>query len=91
VAKRIAFSNDMPDFFKTEGGAYVQWVDEYDYAGSGPLSIVPNCSTTHFNLIGSGGVDAKLFRLPGKGTFDLYNKNATITGPDIPACRIAQK
>jgi hypothetical protein len=82
---------DKSDFFKTEGGAYVQWVDEYDYTGSRPLSIVPNCSTTHFNLIGSGGVDAKLFGLPGKGTFDLYSKNATTTDPDIPACRIAQK
>jgi hypothetical protein len=23
-------SKENPDFFRTEGGAYVQWVDEYD-------------------------------------------------------------
>jgi hypothetical protein len=86
---RLGGSPSKPDFFKIEGGAYVQWVDEYDYAGSGPLSLVANCSTTHFNLIGSAGADAKLFGLPGKGTFELYTKNATTTEPDIQACRIA--
>lgn len=84
-------SKDNPDFFKTEGGAYVQWVDQYDYTGSGPLSVVPNCTTTHFNLSASGGVDAKLFGLDTKGTFDLYSSQSTKTDPDIPACRIVPK
>jgi hypothetical protein len=84
-------SKDNPDFFKTEGGAYVQWVDQYDYTGSGPLSVVPDCTTTHFNLTASGGVDAKLLGLDSKGTFDLYSSQSTKTEPDIPACRITQK
>jgi hypothetical protein len=84
-------SKNSPDFFKTEGGAYVQWVHEYDYTGSGPLSVVPNCTTTHFNLTGSGGVDAALLGLAGKGTFDLYSSSSTTTNPDIPACRVTQK
>ncbi len=85
------FSNDNPDFFKTEGGAYVQWVDEYDYTGSGPMSVVPDCTTTRFNLSAVGGVDAKLLGLNSKGTFDLYSSQSTKTEPDIPACRIDQK
>jgi hypothetical protein len=84
-------SKEDPDFFRTQGGAYVQWVNEYDYTGSGPMSVVPDCATTHFNLIASGGVDAKLFGLDGKGTFDLYSNKSTKTDPDVPACRIAQK
>jgi hypothetical protein len=84
-------SKDNPDFFKTEGGAYVQWVDQYDYTGSGPLSVVPDCTTTHFNLTANGGVDASLLGLNSKGTFDLFSSQSSKTEPDIPACRIAQK
>ena len=84
-------SKDKPDFFKTEGGAYVQWVDEYDYTGSGPMSVVPNCTTTHFNLTANGGFDAGLLGLLGKGTFDFYSNNSTTTDPDIPGCRITQQ
>lgn len=84
-------SNRNPDFFRTEGGAYVQWVDQYDYTGSGPLSVVPDCATTHFNLTANGGVDAKLLGLNSKGTFDLFSSQSTKTEPDIPACRISQK
>jgi hypothetical protein len=84
-------SKEDPDFFRTQGGAYVQWVNEYDYTGSGPMSVVPDCATTHFNLIASGGVDAKLLGLDGKGTFDLYDNKSTKTEPDVPACKIAQK
>jgi hypothetical protein len=83
-------SKDSADFFRTEGGAYVQWVDEYDYTGSGPMSVVPNCTTTHFNLIASGGVDAKLLGLDGKGTFDLYKSESSKTEPDIAGCRVAK-
>lgn len=83
-------SKNQADFFQTEGGAYVQWVDEYDYTGSGPMSVVPNCTTTHFNLTASGGVDAKLLGIDTKSSFDLFKKNSTTVEPDIPACRISQ-
>jgi hypothetical protein len=84
------FSKDNGDFFRTEGGAYVQWVDEYDYAGSGPMSVVPNCATTHFNLIASGGVDAKLLGLDGKGSFDLFKSESAKTEPDVAGCRVSK-
>jgi hypothetical protein len=80
-------TKDKASYFKTEGGAYVQWVEEYDYTGSGPLSVVP-CTTTHFNLIASGGVDAKILGLSSDDKFELYNKNWTTTDPDVPACKI---
>ena len=79
-------TKDKAAYFKTEGGAYVQWVEEYDYAGSGPLSIVP-CTNTHFNLIASGGVDAKLLGLGSDGKFELYKKSWTTTDPDVPICK----
>jgi hypothetical protein len=84
-------SKDTSDFFRTEGGAYVQWVNEYDYTGSGPMSIVPNCTTTHFNLIASGGFDAKLLGLNGKGSFELFKTGSSTTDPDVGGCRISSK
>ena len=84
-------TKDKPDFFRTEGGAYVQWVNEYDYAGSGPMSVVPNCSTTHFNLIASGGFDSALLGISGKGTFEFFKTSEAKTEPDVPACRVGQK
>jgi hypothetical protein len=84
-------SKDTPDFFRTEGGAYVQWVNEYDYAGSGPMSIVPNCSTTHFNLIASGGFDSRLLGLSGKGSFELFKTGLSKTDPDVAGCRVSSK
>jgi hypothetical protein len=83
-----ALSKDQADLFRTEGGAYVQWVDEYDYTGSGPMSVVPDCTTTHFNLTASGGVDAKLLGFGGKGSFDLFSSSSSKTEPDVPACKI---
>jgi hypothetical protein len=85
------FLKDNSDFFRTEGGAYVQWVDEYDYTGSGPMSIVPNCTTTHFNLIASGGFDAKLLGLNGKGSFELFRTGSSTTDPDVGGCRMSSK
>lgn len=84
-------SKDTSDFFRTEGGAYVQWVHEYDYTGSGPLSIVPNCTTTHFNLIASGGFDAKLLGVDGKGSFELFKTQSSTTEPDIGGCKVSTK
>ncbi|WP_109488491.1 hypothetical protein [Occallatibacter savannae] len=84
-------SKDIADFFRTEGGAYVQWVNEYDYTGSGPMSIVPNCTTTHFNLIASGGFDAKMLGVDGKGSVELFKTQSTKTEPDIAGCRVGSK
>ena len=42
------------NFFTIEGAAYVQLVTEFDYAGSGPLSLVP-CTMTHLNFLGQAG------------------------------------
>src|SRR5437763_4463504 len=83
-----ARSKDQADFFRTEGGAYVQWVDEYDYTGSGPMSVVPDCTTTHFNLKASGGVDAKLLGFCGKCSFDLFSSISIKNEPNVPACKI---
>jgi hypothetical protein len=85
-----ALSKDQADFFRTEGGAYVQWVDEYDYTGSGPMSVVPDCTTTHFNLKASGGVDAKLLGFGGKGSFDLFSSSSSKTEPDVAGCKIKE-
>ena len=84
-------TKDSAEFFRTEGGAYVQWVNEYDYAGSGPMSIVPNCATTHLNLIASGGFDTKLLGIPGKGSSDLFHSESSKTEPDIGGCRVDKK
>lgn len=74
------------DFFKIEGAAYLQLVTEFDYAGSGPLSIVP-CSMTHLNFYAQAGADAQLLALKGKSpTLDLYKTSKTVRDPDIDAC-----
>lgn len=74
------------DFFKLEGAAYVQLVTEFDYAGSGPLSIVP-CSMTHFNFYAQAGADAQIGMVKGESPhLDLYKTSRTVRDPDIPAC-----
>jgi hypothetical protein len=74
------------DFFKLEGAAYVQLVTEFDYAGSGPMSIVP-CSMTHFNFFAQAGADAQIGMVKGESPhLDLYKTSKTVRDPDIPAC-----
>jgi len=74
------------DFFKLEGAAYVQLVTEFDYAGSGPLSVVP-CSMTHFNFFAQAGADAQIGIVKGESPhLDLYKTSKTIRDPDINAC-----
>ncbi len=74
------------DFFKIEGAAYVQLVTEFDYAGSGPLSIVP-CSMTHLNFYAQAGADAQLLSIKGEAPkLDLYKTSKTVRDPDINAC-----
>lgn len=74
------------DFFKIEGAAYVQLVTEFDYAGSGPLSIVP-CSMTHLNFFAQAGADAQLFGLKGESpSAKIKETKLTFREPDIDAC-----
>lgn len=74
------------DFFKLEGAAYVQLVTEFDYAGSGPLSVVP-CSMTHVNFFAQAGADAQIGLVKGESPhLDVYKTSKTIRDPDINAC-----
>jgi len=82
-----SLTKDTHAYFKTEGGAYVQWVAEYDYTGSGPMSMVP-CTITHMRMLANSGIDAKLLGLSDKSPakFDLYDKTVTTRIPDLPIC-----
>jgi hypothetical protein len=74
------------DFFKLEGAAYVQLVTEFDYAGSGPLSLVP-CTMTHLNFFARAGADAQIGLVKGESPhFDLYKTSKTFRDPDVDAC-----
>lgn len=74
------------DFFKLEGAAYVQLVTEFDYSGSGPMSIVP-CKMTHFNFYAQAGADAQLGIVTAQSPHvDLYKTSKTIRDPDVPIC-----
>jgi hypothetical protein len=74
------------NFFKTEGGAFLQLVTEFDYAGSGPLSIVP-CSMTHLNFYAQAGADATLLGQTAESPkLNLNEVKITKREPDIDAC-----
>ena len=74
------------DFFHVEGGAYLQLVTEFDYAGSGPLSLVP-CSMTHLNFFAQAGADATLFALKGESPkLNLKESHWTKREPDVNIC-----
>jgi hypothetical protein len=74
------------DFFNVQGSAYVQLVTEFDYAGSGPLSIVP-CSMTHLNFYGQAGAGAQLLAIQAQSpTVNFNETKITFRDPDIDAC-----
>jgi hypothetical protein len=74
------------DFFKLDGAAYVQLVTEFDYSGSGPMSMVP-CTMTHFNFYAQAGADAQIGMVKGKSPhLDLYKTSKTIRDPDADIC-----
>jgi hypothetical protein len=74
------------NFFKTEGAAYLQLVTEFDYAGSGPLSIVP-CSMTHLNFFAQAGADATLLGQTAESPkLNLNEVKISKREPDIDAC-----
>ncbi len=80
------FKSVKENFFNIEGAAFVQLVTEFDYAGSGPMSIVP-CSMTHLNLTGQAGVDATLLAFKaGSPHVDLFKISKVNRDPDIDAC-----
>jgi hypothetical protein len=80
------FKSPKEDFFKIEGAAYVQLVTEFDYTGSGPLSIVP-CSLTRLNFYAQAGADATAFALKGASpTVKITEAHITNRQPDINAC-----
>ncbi|MGH9763413.1 MAG: hypothetical protein ACREDR_30765, partial [Blastocatellia bacterium] len=80
------FKSVKENFFNIEGAAFLQLVTEFDYAGSGPMSIVP-CSMTHLNLTGQAGVDATLLALKaGSPHVDLFKVSKVNRDPDIDAC-----
>ena len=80
------FKTVKENFFNLEGAAYVQLVTEFDYAGSGPLSIVP-CSMTHLNMTGQAGADATLLALKVESPHvDLFKVSKVNRDPDIDAC-----
>jgi hypothetical protein len=80
------FKSPKEDFFKIEGAAYVQLVTEFDYAGSGPMSIVP-CSLTHLNFYAQAGADASAFALKGESPkLNIKETHITTRQPDINAC-----
>lgn len=80
------FGEAKKDFFKIEGAAYLQLVTEFDYAGSGPLSVVP-CSMTHLNLAAEAGADASFLALKAESPkLTLFKSHMALRDPDIPAC-----
>ena len=74
------------EFFKIEGSAYVQLVTEFDYAGSGPLSLVP-CTMTHLNFYAQAGAEAELLGTKGESPkINIKETKLTFRNPDINAC-----
>jgi hypothetical protein len=74
------------NFFRTEGAVYLQLVTEFDYAGSGPLSIVP-CSMTHLNFYAQAGADASLLGQTAESPkINLNEVKIVKREPDINAC-----
>ncbi len=80
------FAEVKKDFFKIEGAAYLQLVTEFDYVGSGPLSIIP-CSLTHINLAAEAGADASFLALKAESPkVSLFKSKLALREPDVTAC-----
>jgi hypothetical protein len=74
------------DFFKINGGAYIQLVAEFDYAASGPLSLVP-CTMTHFNMYAQAGADAQVLAIKATSpTVEWFKSSKTWRNPDSDIC-----
>jgi hypothetical protein len=74
------------EFFKLEAAAYVQLVTEFDYTGSGPLSLVP-CTITHLNFYAQAGADATIGLATAESPhFDIKKTTFTKRDPDSDIC-----
>lgn len=85
-SKKLSKQQGPGDFFKINGAAYVQLVEEFDYSASGPLSLVP-CTITHFNSYAQAGADAQVLAMTGSSpTVDWFKSSQTWRNPDSDIC-----
>ncbi|SPE27325.1 exported hypothetical protein [Candidatus Sulfotelmatomonas gaucii] len=85
-SKKLSSQPGPGDFFKINGGAYVQLVEEFDYAASGPLSLVP-CKVTHFNSYAQAGADAQVLAITASSpTVEWFHSAKTWRVPDSDVC-----
>jgi len=85
-SKKLSKQAGPGDFFKINGGAYVQLVAEFDYSASGPLSLVP-CSNTHFNMYAQAGADAQVLAMKGTSpTVEWFKSSKSWRNPDSAVC-----
>jgi hypothetical protein len=85
-SKKLSKQKGPGDFFKINGAAYVQLVAEFDYAASGPMSLVP-CTMTHFNMYAQAGADAQVLAMKGSSpTVEWYKSSKTWRNPDSDIC-----
>jgi hypothetical protein len=84
--KKLTGQQGPGDFFKINGGAYVQLVEEFDYSASGPLSLVP-CKVTHFNSYAQAGADAQVLAITASSpTVEWFHSAKTWRVPDNDIC-----
>jgi hypothetical protein len=85
-SKKLSNQKGPGDFFKIDGAAYVQLVEEFDYAASGPMSLVP-CKVTHFNTYAQAGADAQVLAIKASSpTVEWFKSSKTWRNPDSDVC-----
>ena len=85
-SKKLSDQKGPGDFFKINGGAYVQLVEEFDYAASGPLSLVP-CRVTDFNMYAQAGADAQVLAIQAKSpSVEWFKSTKRWRNPDSDIC-----
>ena len=85
-SKKLSKQQGPGDFFKINGGAYVQLVAEFDYSASGPLSLVP-CAVTHFNMYAQAGADAQVLAMKATSpSVEWFKSSKTWRNPDSDIC-----
>ncbi|HZU41805.1 MAG TPA: hypothetical protein VE994_03970 [Terriglobales bacterium] len=85
-SKKLSNQKGPSDFFKINGAAYVQLVEEFDYSASGPLSLVP-CKVTRFNMYAQAGADAQILAIKASSpTVEWFKSSKTWRNPDSDIC-----
>lgn len=85
-SKKLSDQKGPGDFFKINGGAYVQLVEEFDYSASGPLSLVP-CKVTDFNMYAQAGADAQVLAIQAKSpSVEWFKSSKRWRNPDSDIC-----